>query len=114
LAAIEAAIAPAPVGADAHRSGARRASSRKHSCRLLPPGFPIAPIVLVMLGPDGAKGFQVMPFDAKHWRARAEEARVHAEQMKEPVAQAEMLKIAEGYERLARRAEVRERRKNPT
>jgi hypothetical protein len=67
-----------------------------------------------MLGLEGAKGFQLMPFDAKHWKARAEEARVHAEQMKDPVAQAEMLKIADGYEKLAQRAEARERRENPT
>jgi len=47
-------------------------------------------------------------FDAKHWRARAEEARVHAEQMDDPVARGTMLKIAEEYEKLAQRAEARE------
>jgi hypothetical protein len=55
-----------------------------------------------------------MPFDAKHWRGRAEEARVHAEQIKDPAARAEMLKITEGYEKLAARAEARKGRKNPT
>jgi len=47
-------------------------------------------------------------FDAKHWRARAEEARVHAEQMDDLVARGTMLKIAEEYEKLAQRAEARE------
>lgn len=46
--------------------------------------------------------------DANHWRARADEARVHAEQMKDPTARATMLKIAEEYEKLAKRAEARE------
>ena len=46
-------------------------------------------------------------FDAKHWRARAEEARVHAEQMDDPTVRQTMLKIAEEYEKLAQRAEAR-------
>jgi hypothetical protein len=45
--------------------------------------------------------------DPKHWRQRAEEARVHAEQMKDPVAKRMMLQIVEDYEKLAKRAEER-------
>ena len=45
--------------------------------------------------------------DPKHWRERAEEARVHAEQMADPEAKQTMLKIAEDYEKLAERAEQR-------
>ena len=48
-------------------------------------------------------------FDAKHWRARAEEARVTAEQITDTAGRAEMLEIADGFEDLARRAEARER-----
>ena len=44
--------------------------------------------------------------DAKHWRDRAEEARTQAEQMTGD-SRREMLSIAEGYERLAKRAEER-------
>lgn len=54
-----------------------------------------------------------MSFDAKHWRERAEEARVHAHDMKEPIARETMLKIAEEYEKLAKRAEARGRRDPP-
>jgi hypothetical protein len=45
--------------------------------------------------------------DPKHWRERAEEARSHAEEMKDPEAKRTMLDIAEGYERLAKQAEKR-------
>jgi hypothetical protein len=45
--------------------------------------------------------------DPKHWRDRAEEARVHAEQMRDPEACRMMLEIAAGYERLAKKAEQR-------
>jgi hypothetical protein len=42
-----------------------------------------------------------------HWRNRAEEARVNAEQMSDPESKRMMLEIAEGYLRLAERAERR-------
>jgi CHASE3 domain sensor protein len=43
----------------------------------------------------------------KHWRDRAEETRVHAEQMYAPEARRLMLEIAAGYDRLAEEAEER-------
>ena len=43
----------------------------------------------------------------KHWRDRAEKARVHAEQMRDPEACRMMLETAAGYERLAKKAEQR-------
>jgi hypothetical protein len=45
--------------------------------------------------------------DPEHWRSRAEEARVQAELMADPVAKNTMLDIAAQYEYLAHRAEQR-------
>ena len=45
--------------------------------------------------------------DAKGWRDRDKEVRRHAEQMNDPVARKTLLKIAEEYEKLAKRAERR-------
>jgi hypothetical protein len=45
--------------------------------------------------------------DPMHWRRRAEEARVIANQMSEPEARRMMLKTADDYEKLAKRAEQR-------
>jgi hypothetical protein len=45
--------------------------------------------------------------DPEHWRSRAEEALVQAEQMGDPIARGTMLDIAAQYERLAERAEQR-------
>jgi hypothetical protein len=51
---------------------------------------------------------------AKHWRARAEEARALADQLRDPESRRIMLGIAVSYVILARRAEEREasKRKN--
>jgi regulator of replication initiation timing len=49
-----------------------------------------------------------MPFNAKHWRERAEEARTAAEQMCDAQSRQQMLEIAEGYERLAQLYKARE------
>jgi hypothetical protein len=45
--------------------------------------------------------------DPKHWRARAAEARAVAELMDDPIAKSTMMNIAEEYEDLARRSEIR-------
>lgn len=47
--------------------------------------------------------------DPKHWRDRAEEARTHAEDMRDPGAREVMLRIAHDYEYLAERADQRAR-----
>jgi hypothetical protein len=46
--------------------------------------------------------------NGKHWQERAEEARVHADQLTDPQAKRMMLGIAESYDRLARRADERQ------
>jgi hypothetical protein len=43
----------------------------------------------------------------KHWRDRAEEARVLAEDMRDTVSKEMMLRLAAEYDRLAKRAQER-------
>jgi hypothetical protein len=45
--------------------------------------------------------------NARHWRDRAEEARALAEEMRDEFSRQQMLAIADGYDRLAKRAEER-------
>jgi len=45
--------------------------------------------------------------EPEHWLARAEEARILANQMNDVEAKVAMLRIAEDYKRLAQRAESR-------
>ena len=45
--------------------------------------------------------------DPKHWRDRAEEARVLAQDMKDPEAREATLRIAKDYDHIAERAEQR-------
>ena len=51
--------------------------------------------------------------DPKHWRDRAEEMRVLAEQMQDADSKRMMLNIVEEYEKLATRAEVRLGQRQP-
>jgi hypothetical protein len=49
-----------------------------------------------------------LPFfvnDPKHWRERAEETRVLAEDLTDAVARRQMMEVADAYERMAARAE---------
>jgi hypothetical protein len=52
--------------------------------------------------------------DAEHWLSRAEETRTIAEIMTDPEARLIMFDIAEGYDRLAERAERTGRRESDT
>ena len=45
--------------------------------------------------------------DPEHWRKRAEEARAIAEELTDAKEREKMLKLAEDYEKLAKRAEHR-------
>jgi len=49
--------------------------------------------------------------DSKHWRDRAAEMRVLANDMKEPKARAMVLSLADDYDKLADRAAERARRR---
>jgi len=51
--------------------------------------------------------------DPAHWRGGAEEARTLADEMSDEISRAMMLEIAEGYERLAKHAEERARKRVP-
>jgi hypothetical protein len=50
---------------------------------------------------------------AAHWRERAKEALLLADQVGDPESRATMLEIARDYEKLAARAEEREKRQPP-
>jgi len=51
--------------------------------------------------------------NSKHWRERAEEALVQAEQMNSPATREQMLQIAADYLKLAEHADARARRLAP-
>jgi hypothetical protein len=53
-----------------------------------------------------------LPEAAARWRALALEARITSDQMTDPEARLLILSIAQAYERLARRAEAQEGKKD--
>ena len=55
---------------------------------------------------DGTK-HQHLLNDPSHWRKRAAEAREIADHMSDPEARQMMLKVADGYDRIARRVAAR-------
>jgi hypothetical protein len=57
--------------------------------------------VAVEMGDRGNLGMSTRLDDPQYWRDRAEEARVHADQMKDPQTKHMWLRIAEGHERQA-------------
>jgi hypothetical protein len=68
-----------------------------------------------MVTPDALGELASMPPDRDNpsrWWALAAEARAVAAEMTDPQARQIMLRIAEGYERLARRAEARKKEPN--
>jgi len=54
-----------------------------------------------------------LPYDARHWRDRAEEARQLAEQMSNPAALEAMLQVAGSYQRLAKRVAIKKAKRRP-
>jgi hypothetical protein len=52
--------------------------------------------------------------DPEHWRKRAEDMRMLAKEIKDPLSKETMLRIADDYERLAKRAKrAKERATRP-
>jgi hypothetical protein len=47
------------------------------------------------------------PLSPDYWRARAQEARAEAEQMRDPTVRRRLVDIAENYDQLATQAEAR-------
>jgi hypothetical protein len=54
-------------------------------------------------------GRPILLNDSRHWRDRAEEARAIAQHLRGPITKQTMLEIAHGYDRLAQRAEERQK-----
>src|SRR5262244_3123456 len=69
--------------------------------------------IVAMIGSRSRPMAKVPINDPKYWRERAEEARTVANEMTIPDAKRRTLRIADDYEKLARRAERRLKRQRP-